>query len=170
MSTPHYAHQLTDNELRAIGLIAQEWALFESLIHRIITKFLGAEEHKGDMVGVAMGSKLSIEFTSAIGYTVFTPDDAEAFQKLMERSGKLASKRNDAVHLVWVRSDEDPTKLSPVGLKVRHTIKIATGDTSYQAFESLAQEIYYLGCEIAAFLRKRDLWPPIEGEQPPSNH
>lgn len=162
---PVHSLPLKDEELRAIGMVAQEWAVFEGLINRIISVFLGTEHQKGTLVGVAMSSRLSIEFLSALAELVFhKSEDTKAFQKLLEKATKLQSYRNDVVHLVWVRSEKEPEKLTPIGLKARNTIKFAHGDFSYRSFESLTKDIRGLGGEIALFLDKHGLALGLEDD------
>lgn len=153
--------RLAPAELAAIGSVAQEWARLEGHVHILISGMIGGPLGRAGLVGPAMGSKLSFEFAAGLATAYFPAGKESARQavaKFMQRAAKLAPRRNEVVHQIWVPGDK-PGQVKSFGLKVRHEIKISAGSSSAQEFLELAKEIEGLAADLLQFLEEHSLFP-----------
>lgn len=153
--------ELTEREFAAIGRVAQSWARLEGTLNLLVTGMLGGPVRTSALVVPSMGSRLAAEFAAGLASMYFAESEEDklaAVVKLTRRHGKLAPRRNDAVHQMWTRGSQ-PDSLKPYGIKVRETVKIATQEAKASEFIQLAKEIDQLTGDLFQFVQENGLLP-----------
>ena len=98
------AHDLlTDEELKALGLVAAEWGLLEASLERhgnLLFRLLGV--NLAYMTGGAGGRRYAEILASAL--PTYFPDEKEAVANARSellKVGPLAAERSDLIHAAW---------------------------------------------------------------------
>lgn len=147
---------LTDEHLRAIGLVAVRWSTFESELSSIIWHIANLRALRGYAVTAHLSERARVDMCNALADNTFgwSPVAAELRSHLNHVVSNIYPKRNAVVHATWGYSPEQG-KSDTLPVKARGEIKLGPRK-AYAAtdIEAIAVEIEEAVAKLEAIRRK----------------
>jgi hypothetical protein len=85
-----------------LGRFLQAWSDLESSLDFVLEKLVGIDLDDAALIMAKFGTKNALELLEGMALRKLFPDDAKALINLLERVGRLNTKRNILVHGRWV--------------------------------------------------------------------
>jgi len=85
-----------------LGLFLNAWGALESTLTMLLAKILEIRIGEAHLIFPKLGTKNAVDLLDGLGRRKLAPADAEALTNLLERLGKMNTKRNILVHGRWV--------------------------------------------------------------------
>jgi len=159
---------LTDAHLAAIGLVVVEWAALEGLMQMALCNLMmndieWLEKNPGPLIlTTGMGAQVMIGLLKSF-IQFRSPDDAEAFEKLMKKINKAKGHRDIVAHSTWEKGPA-PGLVEPQGHKTVGQLKTLEGHADAEGIADIAHDIFRLGVQLDRFMRARSLLPAASPE------
>ncbi len=148
---------LTDNHLKAIGLVAAEWSWTEMCLENLIWEIAEINHYKGYAITTHLPSETRINILSALAHIGLAN---AALQKelnaIVARIRQLRTERNNIVHAIWLSSKPRESlglitgamgkRRKPVPALFKITAK---GKIIMTSKPLTAKQIFTVGAEIA---------------------
>lgn len=147
---------LSDDHLRAFGLIIAQWASLEALLGVALREICHLESEGGILVTTGMDYRVVTGMLQTAVRRRFPKEDADFFDKLMVKLGKLKDARDIIAHKRW-EPGEKPGFIAPIGLKTLGTLKILTGEVNLDGLTQVAEKILMGGRMLLSFFQERGL-------------
>lgn len=159
---------LTDNHLKAIGLVAAEWAYGEMWLESIIWHFAKIDNVTGYAITTHIGSETRINIIETLADTRLTNPTLKAELKaVIARVRDLRTERNNIIHSLWVSNRQTvtladllakkrPRKPTPdsVRIKAKGSLKITNKPYTSKAIAATADKIGKLVNDMYNLLSK----------------
>ena len=157
MSTYVYDLPATDEQLKAIGMVAAEFSYLESIVE---TAIWALDEDTGRKISTdRMRARLKILRKL---YRQRWPDDEAGAKKLDKLCGEIRSagdKRNDLIHALWVRGELGSPKIATV-IERGSVVKEKRGQKPWQ-IEAVAALIADRSRALQKFLHDTGVVSPV---------
>lgn len=156
---------LTDEHLRAIGLIAAEWSILEITLEAVLIHFFANDWEQGRILTVEMSNTARINAILSLAQLErdsvwpmpndlhrITADQFEQLRMLCSKFDSLRSQRNSVIHAYWIDPETREEGAKFVRVTARRQLKVTTSSFSVLQLDSLAAEIANLEHEIREFM------------------
>lgn len=100
-----FEHPLTDEHLKALGMVAVEAAQTEAILELFIAHALGVEVDRARAVTVPLSMTQRINLLRGLVLPYLDPDEQGRFGILIGELKAANKDRNDAIHAYWHQSD-----------------------------------------------------------------
>lgn len=94
---------LTNNHLKAIGLVAAEWAYVELYLEGFIWEIANIDDRRGHAITTHIPSETRINILETLADTrLINPAHKRELKVIVDRIRKLRTARNNIVHSLWL--------------------------------------------------------------------
>jgi hypothetical protein len=167
VNTPRFFSKsaLTDEHLRAIGLIAAEWSVLEITLEAVLMHFFADDWERGRILTVEMSNTARINAILSLAQLErdsvqpmpfelhrITADQFEQLRMLCSKFDSLRSQRNSVIHAYWTDPETREEGAKYLRVTARRQLKVSTNSFSALQLDALAAEIAQLRNEIHEFM------------------
>jgi len=159
-------HFLTENHLKAIGLVVAEWSYTELFLEYLIWEIAQLDDYQGPAITTHLASETRIHILETLADTgLHNKTHKTELKDIVNRLRDLRTKRNNIVHAIWLSSKplapitlltSKKRKSIPASIRVKAKGKINITRVPFTSKEilSVASEITHLGSNMTDLVAK----------------